>query len=1128
MKNIKRVLSFVLVILVLCSLCTALTGCQKNPDSDKKYASLDDFGAAVIGDNTASMLGKRFKETYPDVEIKYYDDNAAICAALSKGDIETAILDEPIAQNITAFHSDFAIFPTKVSEDSYGMLFSDGNALRESFNECIEKYREDGTLDALHEKWFSADAKIKVIDRESYAVSDPSAETLRVAYEPAGYEPMSYIGEDKLPVGYEIELLYTIARELNLKIEFVAMNSAALFPAIETGKADVVASSITITDEREENFDFTVPTYYGGTVLLCRKDTIAIQNDPNLNDPSITIAVQAATTTGVEAEAKYPNAKFIYVNGETDGIMQVTSGKADAYALDLNYYEARRNTGKTDIRLHSDNVIGPGGDVAVAISRKTEIPNAIDEINAFINSVKEDGTLDDMVQRWAVKNDYTVPEIEKPSNPDRTFIIGTSGLAEPYTFMQGDELTGFEVELAQRFGAYCNANIEFAVYDWSGLDAACTSGKVDFVFSNYYVTPEKQENMDFSVPYLSVKTVMAVADTQSAAADESFFQKIASSFEKTFIRENRWQLILNGIGITLEITLLAAVFGTVLGFALFLLCESGKTPDKIIRVCSNIIQNIPVLVVLMIVYFVVFGRVDISPVLAGIIAFSLVFGLSVLGILSAGVKAINHGQYESALALGLNKPQIYTKILIPQIVRLQLPIYKGELVGLLKSTAIVGYISVMDLTKASDIIRSRTFEAFFPLIVSAVIYYLLASLIIFLANRVNVAIDPDRHAGKLPKGVSDKSFSPVAAGGSGAEKGRALIALKNITKAYEEITPLNDVSATVYSGDVISIIGPSGTGKSTLLRMMNGLEKPTSGAVEVFGENICAEKADLQKIRMKLGMVFQSYSLFDHLNVIENLMLAPMLLKNVSSDEAYADGMTLLKSVGMAERALQMPAQLSGGQRQRVAIARAMAMHPEVILFDEPTSALDPKNIGEVLSVIRRFRNDTTMVIVTHELQFAKNVANRIWYMDKGGIYEDGSPEQIFSNPRHNRTRAFVNKMNVLPCKLDAKGFDEIETEEEIHQFCTKHYFSREKEENILALFRSLMQEKIMKMAPKDDSVITFLIEYSEEPMLTEIKFFWNGEKCGQDILAEIPSEQTLNSTLSYENGQNALIISLP
>lgn len=1128
MKTERRILSFALCILLLCSLCATITGCQKTADSDKKYASIDDFGSAVIGDNTASVLGAMFKEQYPDAVINYYDDNSAICAALRKGDVEAAILDEPVARNIVATYTDFAIFPTMVATDSYGMMFPDGNTLRDSFSEYIEAYREDGTMDALREKWFGADTAAKVIDREAYAVTDPSAKTIRVTYEAAGFEPMAYTGEDKLPIGYEIEMIYMIARELNLKLEFVPMSAAAMFSSLETGKADVAIGSISITEERKEQFDFTVPTYDGGTVLLCRKDTISVQEDPNLNDPSITIAIQPSTTTGNEAQAKYPNANFIFVNNDTDGIMQVTSKKADAYAIDLNYYEARRQTGKTDIRLHRDNIIGPGGDIAVAISRKTAIPNAADELNAFINSVKADGTLDDMLQRWTVKNDYTIPEIDEPSNPDRTFIIGTSGLAEPYTFMQGDQLTGYEIELARRFGAYCNANIEFAVYDWAGLDAACASGKVDFVFSNYYVTPEKQEKMDFSVPYLSVKTVMALADTGSAAADETFFQKIAASFEKTFIRENRWQLILSGIGVTLEITLLAALFGTVLGFLLFLLCESGKTLDKVIRVASNIIQNIPMLVVLMILYFVVFGNTDISPVLAGVVAFSLVFGLSVLGILSAGVKAINHGQYESAQALGLSKVQIYTRVLIPQIVRLQLPIYKGELVGLLKSTAIVGYISVLDLTKASDIIRSRTFEAFFPLIVSAFIYYLLANLIIFLANRVNVAIDPSRHSGRLPKGVTEKTFAATTAGNAGVTAGRELIVLKNVTKSFGSSTPLKDVSASVYSGDVISIIGPSGTGKSTLMRMMNGLETPTSGSIEVFGENICAGKADLQKIRTKLGMVFQSYSLFDHLNVIENLMLAPMLLKNLSADEAYADGMTLLKSVGMAERALQMPSQLSGGQRQRVAIARAMAMHPEVILFDEPTSALDPKNIGEVLSVIRRFRNDTTMLIVTHELQFARNVANRVWYMDKKGIYEDGTPDQIFGNPIHNRTRAFVNKMNVLPCKLDANGFDEIETEEAIRQFCAKHYFSREKEDNILALFRSVVLEHIVKMVPADDSIITFLIEYSEDPLLTEIKFFWNGEKCSDDFLTEIPSGQTLDSRLSYENGQNALIISLP
>lgn len=189
------------------------------------------------------------------------------------------------------------------------------------------------------------------------------------------------------------------------------------------------------------------------------------------------------------------------------------------------------------------------------------------------------------------------------------------------------------------------------------------------------------------------------------------------------------------------------------------------------------------------------------------------------------------------------------------------------------------------------------------------------------------------------------------------------------------------------------------------------------------------------------------------------------------------------------------------------------------------TPILDPKNIGEVLSVIRRFRDNTTMVIVTHELQFAKNVANRVWYMDKGGIYEDGTPEQVFVNPVHNRTRAFVNKMNVLPFKLDANGYDEIETEEEIRQFCAKHYFSHDKEEAVLSLFHELMK-KIVLLVPKDDSIITFLVEFSEDPMRTEVKFFWNGEQCTEDLLADTALHGA-DSKMIYADGQNAIVISL-
>ena len=228
-----------------------------------------------------------------------------------------------------------------------------------------------------------------------------------------------------------------------------------------------------------------------------------------------------------------------------------------------------------------------------------------------------------------------------------------------------------------------------------------------------------------------------------------------------------------------------------------------------------------------------------------------------------------------------------------------------------------------------------------------------------------------------------------------------MIELKHLRKEYDIVTPLKDVNTVINDGDIISVIGPSGTGKSTLLRCINMLETPTSGQVIINGVDVTAPKCDLGKIRQKTGMVFQSFNLFGHLTVIENIMLAQLDLLGKSRQEAYDEGMRLLRTVGLADKALKYPDELSGGQKQRVAIARTLAMDPDTILLDEPTSALDPTMVGEVQAVIRELATTgKTMLIVTHEMNFARFICNRVFYMDEGGIYEDGTPEQIFEHPQ--------------------------------------------------------------------------------------------------------------------------------
>ena len=238
------------------------------------------------------------------------------------------------------------------------------------------------------------------------------------------------------------------------------------------------------------------------------------------------------------------------------------------------------------------------------------------------------------------------------------------------------------------------------------------------------------------------------------------------------------------------------------------------------------------------------------------------------------------------------------------------------------------------------------------------------------------------------------------------------ISVQNLVKKYGNNTVLNDISISIKEGDVVCIICPSGSGKSTFLRCLNKLEEPTSGDIVIDGAHLMDKNTDINLVRQHIGMVFQHFNLFPHLTVLENIILAPMDLKKVSRDEAEKNAIRLLDVVGLADKKDMKPDNLSGGQKQRVAIARALAMNPDIMLFDEPTSALDPEMVGDVLNVMKDLaKQGMTMVIVTHEMGFAKEVANRVLFTDGGKILEDGTPQQIFENPQNERTKDFLNKV---------------------------------------------------------------------------------------------------------------------
>ena len=273
----------------------------------------------------------------------------------------------------------------------------------------------------------------------------------------------------------------------------------------------------------------------------------------------------------------------------------------------------------------------------------------------------------------------------------------------------------------------------------------------------------------------------------------------------------------------------------------------------------------------------------------------------------------------------------------------------------------------------------------------------------------------------------------------------SLIEVKHLRKSFGKSEPLKDVNVNIERGEVVSVIGHSGCGKSTFLRCLNMLEKPTGGEIWVDGVNMCAPGTNLPAMRRRMSMVFQHYALFNHKMVVENVMMAPMDLLGLSKQEAYDRAIELLDTVGMRERAFRMPRELSGGQRQRVAIARALAMQPDILLFDEPTSALDPQMVSEVLNVMTELaRKGQTMIVVTHEMRFAREASSRVLYLDHGVVWESGTPEEIFSNPRREETHDLVFRVKSWEWRINSLHPDFPAMMASMNSYCMHQFFTKE------------------------------------------------------------------------------------
>lgn len=360
----------------------------------------------------------------------------------------------------------------------------------------------------------------------------------------------------------------------------------------------------------------------------------------------------------------------------------------------------------------------------------------------------------------------------------------------------------------------------------------------------------------------------------------------------------------------------------------------------------------------------------------------------------------------------------------------------------------------------------------------------------------------------------------------------ALLRIEHLKKEYPGVMPLKDVNLTVNEGEVIAVIGSSGCGKSTLLRQINQMERATAGKIFLRDEEITASGYRTDLLRQKIGMIFQSFNLFSHLTVAENIMAAPVELLGRSRQDAYDRAKELVAKVGLSQKMLSYPDELSGGQQQRIAIVRALAMEPEILLFDEPTSALDPTMVGEVEAVIRKVAEmGVTMMIVTHDMEFARKISTRVLYMDEGGVYEDGSPEQIFERPQREKTRQFIHRLKVLTLSVESREFDFIGCHTAIEAFGQKNGVSKDVIRSLMLLFEELVTQLLLPRLLEPPRIL-WTVEYESKSECAEVSVRYNGEpfdvmESDNEISLRIVRGSSENIRYAAEDGELSNCLSL-
>ena len=722
-------------------------------------ASVAAYNGKRIGVLTGTLMEGIAKETFPDSKYLYLNNYPDCVTALLANKIDAFLGDEPGMKTLHAEQPDIDFIRDRITSQDYSFAFRkddpESAQLCAELNAFLAKCREDGTIQELEDIWFGVDEDRKVVDLSDLAGS----RTVRVITTSTDM-PFSYIKDGK-NVGYDIDLVARFCRDRGYSLELGDVDFSGRIPAVVSGKYDF-STDMNVTPERAEEVLFSDPTSTGGVVLAVKSadlpDTPSAGSDPGTAFTSLSqlngkqIGVQTGSIFGDIVLEALPDVQISYYNTYPDLAAALKSRKIDGFPGDAPVLQlmAAEDPSLTVLSEYMDHF-----EYGFLLPKTESGEKLLAEINAWLAGIRESGELDKIIAKWTEgsEDQKTIPDYAAFPAPNGILTLGTEGAYPPMTYYRGDEIVGAEIDLAARFCEAYGYGLRVEAMLFDGLLPAVQSGKVEFAAAGISITEERKESVHFSDPYYSGGTAMAVLKAEEKKA--SFWEGLADSFRKTFLKEDRWKLFVQGIGTTLLITVLAILFGTALGFGFFMLCRNGNpAANGITRFFLWLVQGMPMVVLLMILYYIIFGNVAINGAAVAVIGFTLTFGAAVFGLLKMGVGAVDPGQYEAAYALGYSNRKTFYRIILPQALPHVLSAFKGEIVGLIKATSIVGYIAVQDLTKMGDIVRSRTYEAFFPLIAVTIIYFILEGLIGVLVSRFSIDLNPKhRKPAEILKGI---------------------------------------------------------------------------------------------------------------------------------------------------------------------------------------------------------------------------------------------------------------------------------------------------------------------------------------------------------------------------------------